>query len=115
MRVWKYRMAWSLAVVALKGKFKIWEETVGRAGFKALLLVRLSPVGPPFDAISYVAGLVGISFWSHFVATLVGILPAVIVYSFRGDSLTGGAIAILAGVFLVALISLLLPWYLRRR
>ena len=43
-----------------------------------------------FDAVSYFAGLTSIGFWSFFLATGVGQLPATIVYSYVGGMLTGG-------------------------
>lgn len=88
---------------------------LGRADFKALLLIRLSPIGPPFDAVSYAAGLLEVHFRSFFFATAIGILPATFAYVYLGGAVTRGAAALLAGIFLVALVSFLLPWYLKRK
>ena len=36
-----------------KGKFKKLNERLSNSGFKALLIIRTSHVGPPFDLVSY--------------------------------------------------------------
>ena len=59
-------------------------------GKNTILICRLLPF-VSFDIVSYVAGLTSISFWSFFVATGVGQLPATIIYSYVGGMLTGGA------------------------
>lgn len=98
-----------------KGKFDKLNEKLNQSGFKALLIVRASPVGPPFDLVSYASGVLRISFWSHFVATLIGIIPATAVYSYFGGSITKGGYAVLITFFLVVVVSILAPWYLKRR
>ncbi len=98
-----------------KGKLAKLNERLENGGFKTLIVVRTSPVGPPFDLVSYVSGLLRISFLAHFFATMLGVIPAVFAYSYLGGSITKGAFAILVGVFLVVLISILLPWYLKKR
>ncbi len=98
-----------------KGWLSRLNQALGRADFKALLLIRLSPIGPPFDAVSYAAGLLEVRFWNFFLATAIGILPATFAYVYLGGAVTRGAAALLAGIFLVALVSFLLPWYLKRK
>ncbi len=98
-----------------KGKFDKLNEKLSSSGFKTLLIIRTSPVGPPFDLVSYVSGVLRIPFWSHFFATMIGVIPAVAVYSYFGGSITKGGFAVLIAFFLVVVISILLPWYLRKR
>jgi uncharacterized membrane protein YdjX (TVP38/TMEM64 family) len=98
-----------------KGKFGKLNERLRDSGFKTLLIIRTSPVGPPFDLVSYASGVLRIPFWSHFVATMVGVIPAVAVYSYFGGSITKGGLTILIAFFLVVVISILVPWYIKRR
>ncbi len=55
-------------------------------GEYAILIARLLPF-VSFDAISYAAGLTGMSFWSFFWSTGLGQLPATIVYSILGQNI----------------------------
>ncbi len=98
-----------------KGKFGKLNERLKDSGFKTLLIIRTSPVGPPFDLVSYSSGVLRIPFWSHFVATVVGVIPAVAVYSYFGGSITKGGLTILIAFFLVVVISILVPWHIKRR
>lgn len=98
-----------------RGKFERVNERLSNSGFKTLLIIRTSPVGPPFDLVSYASGVLRISFWSHFFATLIGVIPATSVYSYFGGSITKGGFAILIGFFLIVIISVIVPWYLKKR
>jgi uncharacterized membrane protein YdjX (TVP38/TMEM64 family) len=71
-----------------------------RHGTQAILAARLLPF-MPFDPVSYAAGLTPMRFWSFFIATGVGQLPATIVYSYAGDKLGGGAKTFVNGLFVV--------------
>lgn len=57
-------------------------------GNYAILIARLLPF-ISFDIVSYAAGLTSMNFWSFFVATGIGQLPATIIYSYIGGMLTG--------------------------
>lgn len=70
------------AIASVEGYFKEY-------GSKTILVCRLLPF-VSFDAVSYFAGLTPIRFWSFFIATGIGQLPATIVYSYVGGMLTGG-------------------------
>lgn len=65
------------------------ESYFKKYGRNTILVCRLLPF-VSFDAVSYFAGLTPVGFWSFFVATGVGQLPATIVYSYVGGMLTGG-------------------------
>ncbi|MER3445832.1 MAG: TVP38/TMEM64 family protein [Candidatus Dadabacteria bacterium] len=97
-----------------KGKLDKFNKKLSNSGFKTLLIIRTSPVGPPFDLVSYASGVLRISFWNHFVATIIGIIPTTAVYSYFGGSITKGGFAVLIASFLVV-VSILVPWYLKRR
>lgn len=66
-------------------------------GKHTILISRLLPF-VPFDPISYAAGLTSMSFWSFFIATGIGQLPATIIYSYVGGMLVGGAKMMLIGL-----------------
>ncbi|MCC6738262.1 MAG: TVP38/TMEM64 family protein [Planctomycetia bacterium] len=64
-----------------------------RHGDRAVLVARLLPF-VPFDIISYGAGLTSMGFWRFFIATGVGQIPATIVYSWLGQSMSGSVKAV---------------------
>jgi uncharacterized membrane protein YdjX (TVP38/TMEM64 family) len=66
------------------------ERFFKRYGTNSVLIARLIPV-VSFDAVSYVAGVTSISFWSFFWASAVGELPATIVYSWLGQNMSSVA------------------------
>jgi uncharacterized membrane protein YdjX (TVP38/TMEM64 family) len=52
-------------------------------GLQALFVIRIMP-GVPFDAVSYGAPLVGVPYSRFLLATSVGIIPSILVYSYLG-------------------------------
>lgn len=54
-----------------------------RSGFLLILLLRLVPMSP-FGIVSYAAGLSAISWRSYFAATLVGMLPGTLLFTYVG-------------------------------
>lgn len=72
-------------VEALAGKagLEFADHWFARWGTLAILIARLVPI-ISFDIISYAAGLTGMSFVGFLVATMLGILPATILYSYLG-------------------------------
>lgn len=97
------------------GKLDNLNERLARSDFKALLLIRASPVGPPFDLVSYASGVLRVSFRNYFLATFIGIIPATAVYSYFGGSITKGGWALLVGFSMLIVAAVVFPWYLRRR
>lgn len=81
-------------------------------GKYAILVARLLPF-MSFDLVSYAAGLTSMSFLSFVVATGIGQLPATIVYSYVGGTLTGGAQKLMIG--LLVLFSLSIIIYVAKR
>lgn len=76
-------------------------------GKYAILIARLLPF-ISFDIVSYAAGLTSMSFWSFFVATGIGQLPATIIYSYVGGMLTSGTKTMVFGLLTLFAISILM-------
>ena len=66
------------------------QEMVAEHGFATVLRLRLIPVFP-YNALNLGAGLAGMKLWPYFVATALGLVPAVILYSILGASVAEGA------------------------
>src|SRR2546428_6438709 len=62
---------------------------VKHAGFVSMLIARLIP-GPPFAVWNYAAGIARMNFGEYFLATLLGTLPAHIVFAYCADALFNG-------------------------
>ncbi|MDT8903975.1 TVP38/TMEM64 family protein [Anaeroselena agilis] len=58
------------------------------SGFKAIMLLRLAPV-LPWDAVSFLAGLAGVSFRPYLGATLLGSIPGAVAFTCLGGALAG--------------------------
>jgi uncharacterized membrane protein YdjX (TVP38/TMEM64 family) len=84
-----------------------------RHGSRAVLLARLLP-WVPFDAVSYGAGLTAMGLRPFLVATGLGQLPATVLYSYLGQSLTG-SIRVLLWTFSVVAVLVVLCWAAGRR
>lgn len=76
------------------------DEFFEKYGNNTILICRLLPF-VSFDYVSYAAGLTSMSFWSFFVATGIGQLPATLVYSYVGGFLTGGARMFMLGLLIM--------------
>jgi uncharacterized membrane protein YdjX (TVP38/TMEM64 family) len=68
----------------LKGKMQSFEEGIEKRGFLIILILRLIPI-IPFNVISYGAGLTKVKFLDYIVATMIGIIPGVIIFTNLGD------------------------------
>jgi uncharacterized membrane protein YdjX (TVP38/TMEM64 family) len=60
------------------------ESFFKKYGLHTMFAVRIVPF-MPFDAISYVAGLVGVPYPMFLLATAVGITPSILIYSYLGS------------------------------
>lgn len=76
-----------------------------RYGNYAIVIARLLPF-ISFDIVSYAAGLTSMSFWSFFIATGIGQLPATIIYSYIGGMLTGGVKKFVFGLLMLFSLSI---------
>lgn len=90
------------AVLKLAGKPGIsgLEDFFARHGRASILIARLLPF-ISFDYVSYFAGLTAVPFWEFLLATAVGELPATLLYSYVGSSLTGGAKVLVNALFIL--------------
>jgi uncharacterized membrane protein YdjX (TVP38/TMEM64 family) len=79
-----------------------------RYGKAAILLARLLPF-VPFDAISYGAGLTSTRLGAFLVATAIGQLPATLLYSYLGESVTG-SVSALFWVFSIVTALVVIGW-----
>ncbi|WP_037029887.1 TVP38/TMEM64 family protein [Psychrilyobacter atlanticus] len=96
-------------VTKLTGKYALdsVDDFFDRYGKYTILIARLLPF-ISFDIVSYAAGLTSMSFFSFFVATGIGQLPATIVYSYIGSMLTGTTKTIVVGLLMLFAISTLI-------
>ena len=78
-----------------------------RYGDKAILICRLLPF-VSFDFVSYAAGLTNMNFWRFFIATGIGQLPATIVYSYVGGTLSGGVRNMFIGLMCLFALSIVI-------
>lgn len=83
-------------------RLKWFDEYVREHGAVAIFILRLIPL-VSFDAISYVAGLTGISFSKFLIATALGMAPGTFVFVYLGGASPGpgiyaalGSLAVLA-------------------
>lgn len=91
-----------------------------RHGLIGLLVLRLIPI-VPFNVLNFASGLTKLRWREYIIATMVGILPGTLVYTFFADAVVGGSMAAsgaamvrvwIAGALLLALS--LLPFIARR-
>lgn len=71
------------------GRHHLLDRLRKRADFWLLLRLRLVPVGP-FAVLDYVAGLLGVSLRLLVLATALGVVPTVVVYTYAGAELVTG-------------------------
>ncbi|WP_407809810.1 TVP38/TMEM64 family protein [Spirulina subsalsa] len=74
---------WVAAKIAENSKFQAIDEAVGQAGFKIVLLTRLSPIFP-FNLLNYAYGITGVSLKDYVLAS-VGMIPGTIMYVYIGS------------------------------
>ncbi len=83
-------------------RLKGFDEYVREHGAVAIFILRLIPL-ISFDAISYAAGLTGISFWRFLIATALGMAPGTFVFVYLGSTKLGpGVYAALGGLAFLA-------------
>lgn len=71
------------------GRHHLLERMRQRSDFSTLLRLRVLPVAP-FAVLDYVAGLAGVSIRVLLLATAVGILPSVTIYTYVGAEVAKG-------------------------
>lgn len=70
----------------LKGRVKDFDEAMKARGFVTLLFLRIFPI-IPHEVLNYASGLTKISFRDYFLATLIGIIPGVVIVAYFGGEL----------------------------
>ena len=90
-----------------KGAMESVDVFFEKYGNRTIVVCRLLPF-ISFDFVSYAAGLTNMKFWSFFIATGLGQLPATIVYSYVGGTLTGGAQKLFVGLLTLFALSILI-------
>jgi uncharacterized membrane protein YdjX (TVP38/TMEM64 family) len=96
-------------LVRQRPKFVAVDRAVSEAGWKIVILLRLSLL-VPFSVQNYFFGVTGVPFVPYVIATAVGIIPGSVLYVSlgalgRAASVGEGSLAIKAAVFLVALVA----------
>ena len=95
-------------------------KQVESSGFLSMLIVRLIP-GPPFAVWNYAAGVAKMRFRDYALATLIGIIPSHLVFTYCADSLVNGtmtqgdALKRLAIVCALLLALILIPLFIKKR
>jgi uncharacterized membrane protein YdjX (TVP38/TMEM64 family) len=98
-------------VDALKRRAARLANAIYREGFTTLLLLRLVPIFP-YNLLNYAAGLAGIGPRDYLLATFIGTIPGIFIFTYLADSLAAGVLTrgeafvriLLAGVLLAALV-----------
>lgn len=122
-------LAFLVARYAARGLVASWVEEnermkrldteVGRQGWRILLITRLVPIFP-FNLQNYAYGLTRIRLVTYVLISAICIIPATLVYTFAGGSITSGDLTRtfvylgIAAVFFVIL-SLIPGWFRKRR
>jgi uncharacterized membrane protein YdjX (TVP38/TMEM64 family) len=65
-------------------RFLAIDRAVGEQGFKIVLLLRLSPVFP-FSLLNYALGLTRVSLRDYALASLIGMVPGILMYVYLGS------------------------------
>lgn len=90
-----------------KGLLHKIDDFFQKYGKHSILIARLLPF-ISFDIVSYAAGLTGMSFLGFFIATGLGQLPATIIYSYVGDTLSGSIQMVVTGLFILSALTILI-------
>lgn len=89
------------------------EDFFRKYGLQAVFLVRMLPF-VPFDAVSFGAPLVGVPFRRFLLATAIGIIPSILVYSYLGTVIAGIYWWVLVGLLTAALVAVVVATRLFR-
>ena len=71
------------SLVNRRPKYRQLDEAVAEDGWQIVVLMRLSPI-VPFNLQNYALGLTAIPFVQYLVATLIGIIPGIVIYVYFG-------------------------------
>lgn len=73
-----------------KSKAGILDEKAASSGFQTILTLRLLPA-IPFNGLNFGAGMSKIRYRDYALGTILGMLPATVVYTYFADALLSGA------------------------
>lgn len=62
-----------------------WRNPIRRSPFRTILLLRLAPIAP-FNVLNFVLGLFPVPWFTYLWATLIGILPGTLAYTWLGTA-----------------------------
>jgi uncharacterized membrane protein YdjX (TVP38/TMEM64 family) len=79
-------MAWAMGGPTIALWLKDLDEKLAKNGFMTILFFRVIPL-VPYEVLNYAGGLSRIKFKDYFLATLLGLIPGVIISAFFGGSL----------------------------
>ncbi|HEY5609992.1 MAG TPA: TVP38/TMEM64 family protein [Thermoanaerobaculia bacterium] len=82
-------------------------DQLQREGFTTLLLMRLIPI-VPYTVLNYAAGLASISPRDYLLATFLGTMPAIFIFTYLADSIAAGIVSPRQAFFRILLAGLLL-------
>lgn len=62
------------------------DKRVAEEGWKVVVLLRLSPL-VPFSMLNYFLGVTRLSFRAYLIATAIGMIPGILLYTYLGSAL----------------------------
>lgn len=71
-------------------RFAAIDEAIGKSGFKIVFLLRLSPIFP-FNLLNYALGVTRVRLGDYVIASLLGMLPATLLYVYLGSLITNAS------------------------
>jgi uncharacterized membrane protein YdjX (TVP38/TMEM64 family) len=72
-----------------KGKLAKLDEGIERNGFMTILRLRLIPIFP-FNGLNFASGFSKMKYRDYFLGSLLGMIPATIIYTYFADALMSG-------------------------
>lgn len=98
----------------IKGKWVNFDKFSKQSGLLVILMLRLIPLFP-FKVVSYSAGLTNMSFKDFTIATVIGSIPGIVVYTNLGDQATDiGSKGFYMSIVLVVLL-FVLSFFLKKK
>ncbi len=77
---------WMARRIARSRQFTALDNAVDEHGLTVVILSRLSPIAP-YVLLNYAFGLTKVSFWKYVLGTILGVMPAMVMYVYVGAGL----------------------------
>lgn len=74
----------------LRGRVAALDERIGARGFQTVFYLRLIPL-IPFNGLNFGAGLTRVRFRDYALATVLGIIPGTVIYTYFADAILRGS------------------------